>query len=223
MGFEEVTGIPGASLKLCYGQGFESDWGNTYSLGNQQADVDDVHFAGFIATLFDNDSTSAVLNYAHAWDITDGFTGLTVMPFIATENPDGTFTFEQNTGGYITRMQPLTNIGDWDALSLLLRTNLIERFDTDIDLFLSGSWSHTSPSQTSENPFFKLMGQGLLNSNGELERPRRLHDLPGRGVSHALGCPFRSGVQLWLPILVQLQRGRRFRGGQQTGRAGQCL
>ncbi len=169
MGFEEVTGIPGASLKLCYGQGFESDWGNTYSLGNQQADVDDVHFAGFIATLFDNDSTSAVLNYAHAWDITDGFTGLTVMPFIATENPDGTFTFEQNTGGYVTRMQPLTNIGDWDALSLLLRTNLIERFDTDIDLFISGSWSHTSPSQTSDNPFFKLMGQGLLNSNGELK------------------------------------------------------
>ena len=56
-------------MKLCYGQGFESDWGNTYSLGNQQAEVDDVHFGGFIATLFDNDSTSAVLNYAHAWDI----------------------------------------------------------------------------------------------------------------------------------------------------------
>jgi hypothetical protein len=169
IGFEEVTGIPGAALKLCYGQGFESDWGNTYSLGNQQADVDDVHFGGFIATLFDNDSTSAVLNYAHAWDITDGFTGLTVMPFIATENADGTFTFEQNTGGYVTRMQPSTNIGDWDALSLLLRTNLVERFDMDIDLFLSGSWSHTSPSQTSDNPFFKILGQGLLNSNGELE------------------------------------------------------
>ena len=75
--------------------GFEGDWGNTYSLGNQQPDVDDVHmFGGFIATLFDNDSTSAVLNYAHAWDITDGFTGLTVMPFIVNENADGTFTFD---------------------------------------------------------------------------------------------------------------------------------
>jgi hypothetical protein len=169
MGLEEVTGIPGATLKLCYGQGFEGDWGNTYSLSSQQSEVDDVHFAGLIATLFDNESTSAVLNYAHAWDITDGFTGLTVMPFIAIENADGTFTFEQNTGGYITRMQPSTEIGDWDALSLLLRTNLTERFDTDIDLFLSGSWSHTSPSNTSENPFFKIMGQGLLNSNGELE------------------------------------------------------
>jgi hypothetical protein len=52
-----------------------------------QSDVDDVHMFGVIATLFDNDSTSAVFNWAHAWDITDGFTGLTVMPFIATENP----------------------------------------------------------------------------------------------------------------------------------------
>ena len=169
LGLEDVTGIPGAAFKMCYGVGFEGDWGNTYSLGNQQPDVDDVHMFGVIATLFDNDSTSAVLNWAHAWDITDGFTGLTVMPFIVTENGDGTFTFEQNTGGYISRLQPMTEIGDWDAASLLLRTNLTERFDKDIDLFLSGSWSHTQASRTSDNPFYKIMGMGLLNSNGELE------------------------------------------------------
>ncbi|MDX2452669.1 DUF3373 family protein [Desulfosarcina sp.] len=169
LGLEDVTNIPGAAFKLCYGVGFEGGWGNTYSLGNQQPDVDDVNMFGVIATLFDNDSTSAVLNWAHAWDITDGFTGLTVMPFIISENADGTFTFDQNSGGYISRVQPTTEIGDWDAASLLLRTNLTERFDTDIDLFLSGSWSHTKPSQTSNNPFYKIMGDGLLNSMGELE------------------------------------------------------
>jgi hypothetical protein len=169
MGLEDVTGIPGAALKLCYGVGFEGDWGNTYTLSNQQPDVDDVHMFGFIATLFDNDVSSAVLNYAHAWDVTDGFTGLTVMPFIVSENADGTLSFEQNTGGYISRLQPTTEIGDWDALSLLLRTNLSERFDTDIDLFLSGSWSHTDPTRTSQTPYYKLMGMGLLNSNGDLK------------------------------------------------------
>ena len=84
LGLEDVTGIPGAAFKICYGVGFEGDWGNTYSLGNQQPDVDDVNMFGVIATLFDNDETSAVLEYAHAWDITDGFTGLTVMPFIVS-------------------------------------------------------------------------------------------------------------------------------------------
>jgi hypothetical protein len=169
LGLEDVTGIPGAAFKLCYGVGFEGDWGNSYALSSQQPDVDDVHMFGIIATLFDNDSTSAVLNWAHAWDITDGFTGLTVMPFVVGENADGTLTFEQNTGGFISRLQPMTEIGDWDAASLLLRTNLTERFDKDIDLFLSGSWSHTEPSRTSQNPFFEIMGMGLLNSNGELK------------------------------------------------------
>jgi hypothetical protein len=174
LGLEDVTNIPGAAFKLCYGVGFEGDWGNTYSLGNQQPDVDDVHMFGIIATLFDNDSTSAVLNWAHAWDITDGFTGLTVMPFIVTRedrNGDGAdeYWFEQNSGGYVSRLEPATEIGDWDALSLLLRTNLTERFDKDIDLFLSGSWSHTSASNTSRNPYYEIMGMGLLNSGGELE------------------------------------------------------
>ncbi|MBT8340533.1 MAG: DUF3373 family protein [Desulfatitalea sp.] len=168
LGLEEVTGIPGAAFKLCYGVGFEGDWGNSYSLGNPQPTADDVHLFGFIADLFDDGATSAVLNYAHAWDITDGFTGLTVMPFIVSKSGNQYF-FTPNSGGYISRLEPSTAIGDWDALSLLLRTNLSERFEKDIDLFVSGSWSHTNASRTSQNPYYELMGMGLLNSNGALE------------------------------------------------------
>ncbi len=167
-GLEDTTDIPGAAFKLCYGVGFESDFGNSTSMKSGEQ-LKDVHLFGFIANLFDNDTTSAVLNYAHAFDITDGFTGQTVMPFTATENPDGTYTFAQNTGGYISRTEPSTNIGDWDALTMLVRTNLTERYDKDIDLFFSFGWSHTSPDQTSAQPFYNLMGAGLLNSNGELE------------------------------------------------------
>ena len=200
MGLEELTGIPGAAFKLCYGVGFEGDWGNTYSLGNQQPDVDDVHLFGFIADLFDNGSSSAFLNYAHAWDITDGFTGLTVMPFIASKSGDQYF-FTPNTGGYVSRLEPYTEIGDWDALSLVLQTNLTERFDQDIDLFLSGSWSHTSPSQTSTNPYYEIMGMGLLNSNGELESRDgymiylgAVFPMPWRG---RFGVEYNYGTKYW--------------------------
>ncbi len=172
-GLEEVVGIPGASLKLCYGVGFEGDWGNSGSLAGSQPAVDDVHMYGLIADLYNDDVTSAVLTYAHASDITDGFTGLTVMPFIVSRedrNGDGTdeYYFTANSGGYVSRLEPMTNIGDWDAASLLLRTNLAEKV-ADVDLFLSGSWSHTEPSQISSNPFYEIMGQGLLSSNGNLE------------------------------------------------------
>ncbi len=172
-GLEDTTGIPGAALKFCYGVGFEGDWGNSSSLAGSQADVEDVHMFGFITDLYDDDLTSVVLNYAHAWDITDGFTGLTTMPFNVSRqdtNGDGVpeYYFQPNSAGYISRLEPSTNIGDWDAASLLLRTNLAEKF-ADIDLFVAGSWTHTDPSQISKNPFYEMMGTGLLSSNGDLQ------------------------------------------------------
>ena len=168
-GLEEALNISGAAFKFCYGLGFEGGWGNSYSLQNTSSYVDDVHMFGVIATIYDDDAFSAVFNYAHAWDITDGFTGLTLMPFIPYKNADGTYSFDQNVGGYISRMQPVTEIGDWDGASLLLRSNLDERVGKDIDVFMAISWSHTDPSQISQNPFYEIMGQGLLSSNGKLE------------------------------------------------------
>ncbi|WP_212637838.1 DUF3373 family protein [Desulfocicer vacuolatum] len=205
-GLEDALDIPGAAFKFCYGVGFEGDWGNSYSIQESQSDVEDVHMFGFIATLFDNDSFSAVFNYAHAWDITDGFTGLTVMPFVVSksdQNGDGTneYYFAQNSGGYISRMQPSTEIGDWDAASLLLRKNLYEETEKDIDLFLAASWSHTDPSRISANPFYEMMGMGLLSSNGDLESRNgysiyagALFPMPFDG---RLGLEYNWGSQYW--------------------------
>ncbi|MBF0235373.1 MAG: DUF3373 family protein [Desulfamplus sp.] len=205
-GLEDVTGIPGAAFKLCYGVGFEGDWGNSYSLQESQAEVEDVNLFGFIATLFDNDSFSAVLNYAHAWNITDGFTGLTVMPFAvskADQNGDGIneYYFNQNSGGYISRMEPTTEIGDWDAASLLMRKNLYEETEKDIDLFIAGSWSHTDPSSISANPFYEMMGMGLLGSNGQFEKQDgysiyigALFPMP---LDAKLGLEYNWGSQYW--------------------------
>jgi hypothetical protein len=198
-GLEDITGIAGSALKFCYGLGFEGGWGNSYSLSNDQ--VDDVHMFGFIATLYNDDTTSAVLNYAHAWDITDGFTGLTVMPLIAYENMDGTFDFDENTGAFITRMQPVTEIGDWDGASLLLRTNLDEKFEKDIDLFFSASWSHTDPSNVSNNAFYKVLGQGLLSSMGQLESQHGYMVYAGARfampLDGKLGLEYNWGSKYW--------------------------
>jgi hypothetical protein len=199
-GLEDLTGVPGSAFKFCYGLGFEGGWGNSYSLQNTTSDVDDVHLFGFIATLFDDDSTSAELNYAHAWDITDGFTGLTVMPFIAYQSGSQYF-FEPNPGGYISRMQPMSAIGDWDSASLLLRSNLDERFNKNIDVFLALSWSRTDPSQVSQNPFYKVMGQGLLSSNGELESRNGYSIYTGvrfpMPFDGKLGLEYNWGSQYW--------------------------
>jgi uncharacterized protein DUF3373 len=203
-GLEDLTSIPGFSFKLCYGVGFESDWGNSYS-NRSHNDVEDVHMLGFISDFYDNGNTSLMFNYAHAWDITDGFTGKTVMPMIVSkmdQDNDGTpeYYFEQNTGGYVSRIEPMTNIGDWDAASLLLRTNLEDVF-ADIDFFVAGSMSHTSPSEVSKNPFYEMMGMGLLSSNGKLESQDgysiytgMLFPMPLKG---RLGLEYNWGSEYW--------------------------
>lgn len=199
-GLEDVTGIPGASFKLCYGVGYESDWGNAASLNYSQAELDDVHMLGIISDLYDNGTTSFKFSYAHAWDVTDGFTGLAVMPFIVSKN-NGTYTFEQNSGGFISRLEPQTNIGDWDAASLLIRSQIPTEND-HIDWFLAGSWTHTNPSQISQNPFYELMGMGLLSSNGELE-DRDGYSIyagaifPVPVVSGRLGLEYNWGSKYW--------------------------
>jgi hypothetical protein len=204
-GLEDATGVPGAAFKLCYGVGFEGDWGNSSSLSSTQPDVDDVHLFGFIASIFDDDVTSAILNYAHAWDITDGFTGLTVMPFIVSKmdmNGDTVpeYYFEPNSGAFISRLEPSTNIGDWDAASLLIRTNLSDWL-ADIDLFLAGSWTHTDPSQISGNPFYELMGMGLLSSYGDLKERNGYSIYTGAVFpmpnNARLGLEYNWGSQYW--------------------------
>jgi hypothetical protein len=199
-GLEGLTGVPGAAFKLCYGVGYESDWGNSTSLKNN-AQLDDVNLFGFIASLYDNDNTSAELNFAHAWDITDGFAGTTVMPFTTTLNSNGTYTFTQNTGSYISRTEPSTNLGDWDAATLLFRTNLSERMNADIDLFLSFAWSHTDPEKISDHPFYNLMGEGLLSSDGKLESQDGYSIYAGiifpMPLDARLGLEYNWGSQYW--------------------------
>jgi hypothetical protein len=205
-GLEEVTHIPGAAFKLCYGVGFEGDWGNGSALSSSQPSVEDVHMFGFIADIYDDDLTSVVLNYAHASDVTDGFTGLIVMPFIVSKedrDSDGTseYYFAQNNGGFISRVEPMTNIGDWDALSLLVRTNLEELW-ADVDLFISGSWSHTDPSRVSRNPFYEITGTGLLSSGGDLEERDGYSVYAGvvlpMPLSARLGLEYNWGSKYWL-------------------------
>lgn len=203
---EDVTGIPGASFKLCYGVGYENDWGNYTSLDYGGANIKDVHLFGFITKLYDDgESTSIMLNYAHAWDITDGFTGETVMPFIVSKqdtNGDGIdeYYFEANTGSFVSRIEPTENIGDWDAASLLIRSK-ISTSTEPVDWFIAGSWTHTNPSNISKNPFYEIMGMGLLSSNGELED----HDgysvyagviLP-MPASGRLGLEYNWGSKYW--------------------------
>lgn len=199
-GLEEVTSVPGASFKLCWGVGFESDYGNSYSLTSDNY-IDDATFGGFIATIFNDDLTSVEVNYAHAWDLTDGFTGIMLMPFIPSENSDGTYSFTQNTGGYISRMEASENIGNLDMITIVTKSNL-SLLLADIDLFFALSYSHTDPRNVSQNPFYGLMGMGLLNSDGEMKSRDGYNVYTGAvfpmPFNARWGIEYNQGSKYWL-------------------------
>ncbi|MCX7990553.1 MAG: DUF3373 domain-containing protein [Proteobacteria bacterium] len=201
---EELTGIPGASFKLCYGVGFESGVGNSYSLTSQN-NVKDVHMLGFIAKLYDNKNTKVAVNYAHAFDITDGFTGTVIMPFtINALDIDGNGVFDEyylnpNWGGYVSRMQPTANIGSMDMVNVLYQSKV-----KDINYFVSLALSNTNPDGRSMNPMMQFMGQdALLNDNGE-QKSRTGYSVwagikaPVTVTKGQLGLEYNHGSKYWL-------------------------
>ncbi len=201
---EELTKIPGASFKLCYGVGFESGVGNSYSLSSQ-SNVKDVNMFGFIAKLYDDKKRKAIINYAHAFDITDGFTGTVVMPFTINAldiNGDGNYDeyyLNPNWGGYVSRMQPTANIGSMDMINFLYQAKV-----KDLSYFISLALSHTNPDGRSMNPMMQFMGQdALLNDNGE-QKSRNGYSIwagikaPIKVTKGQLGLEYNHGSKYWL-------------------------
>lgn len=204
-GLTDVTGIPGANFKLCWGVGFESGIGsgNSYSM-SYSSDVDDMQFGGWIANLYENEDTKIVNMYAHAFDVTDGFTGLVVMPFTVNGfdfNNDGSYdqyNMNMNSGGYISRTEATANIGSLDIVTLLGESKI-----QDVGFFLDLALSHARPSGISMNPMMQFLGtDALLNSNGEQSNRTGYSvwagvktELPWEGT---IGFEYNWGSQYWL-------------------------
>ena len=203
---DEATGIAGSAFKLCWGNGFESGAGsgNSYSMSSS-SDVDDMQFAGWIATFYENEKTKIINMYAHAFGVTDGFTGLVVMPFTMSGmdlNGDGRYdrySMAANTGGYISRTEPTANIGDLDIVTLLGQSEY-----KNIGFFMDLALSHARPSGTSMSPMMQFFGtDSLLNSNGE-QFDRTGYSVwagvkaPITLTNGTIGVEYNWGSQYWL-------------------------
>jgi len=207
LGFDisKLTSLEGMNFKICYGQGFESGAGsgNSYAM-DYSSDVKDVNFLGYIFRLYDDGKTKVSHMYARAMNVTDGFTGLTAIPFSITgidPNNDGvydSFFLDANTGGYISRFQPTSNIGDIDLITMVAQTKV-----KGVDLFVDLAANLTHPNGRSRNPMMQFMGaDAMLNSNGGDEA----HDgysvwagikVPIAATEGALGFEYNWGSKYW--------------------------
>lgn len=91
-------------LRFCYGLGFESGFGNGDLLKQPEDRLKDVHFAGANLDLWTSEKTLLQLTVARAFNVTDGFNGLVVLP----NNP---LTGDSVGAPVIMRFTPSSNLG----------------------------------------------------------------------------------------------------------------
>lgn len=222
LNFDELTEIPGLYLKLCYGIGFENQNGNAMSATNGSAvpELNDVNLFGIILQAYDDHQYKAIMSYARAFEVTDGFSGTTVMPYIVNfqdTNNDGERGFgdtitgiTQNWDGFVSRIEPTKHLGDLDMASLLFQGD-----NFGLKWFVNYGYSKTRPNgQYSRNPFAMMTGKvGLLNDiafdamgnpdYSSLTKSRTGHSIYVGG-SYALpwegrvGLEYNQGSQYWM-------------------------
>jgi len=129
--------------RLCYGIGYQSGYGNGNLLLQPQDRLKDTQLIGANLDLWNTEKTLLQATYAHAFNVTDGFNGLLVMPY----NP----VTGEPTPPVVMRYAPSANLGAIDLFGVN-----VTRKAGSFDLYGSANFSGThSNGQTS--PFGGLM------------------------------------------------------------------
>ncbi len=173
------------ALRACYGVGFDSGWGAGEPLLNQ-SNVKSVHLMGVMSDIIDTDKTFVQALYAHAWNVTDGFSGLMVMdtnPLTGDAIPP-----------VVSRYSPTTNLGAINLYGLVVQKTL-----GPVDMFVSGNWDSLRPNgQTS--PFGGLGSDPFetpVNHDGHMVYAGLRYNFPQNDGRTKIGFEFNQGSKYW--------------------------
>lgn len=128
-------------LRFCYGLGYESGFGNGDLLKRPEDRLKDVHFAGGNLDLWTTDKSLIQVTIARAFDVTDGFNGLAVLP----NNP---LTGDPVSAPVVMRFTPSTNLGNIN----LAGVNVTRKLGKSWDVFGSLNYVGLRPNG-STTPF----------------------------------------------------------------------
>jgi hypothetical protein len=139
----DITGIEGQTVRFCYGQGFESQYGNGELFGD--IITKDTHLGGFNIDVVSDGNHFLQFTLFGAKDVNDGFTGTMAFPtqlagiFAPTMYQD---MQKFDNFNFVTRVQPSGVIGD------LFLGGLGYAYETDDDMkmFASFGWTRAEPN-----------------------------------------------------------------------------
>lgn len=129
-----------STFRLCYGRGYESGFGNGELLKQPADRLDDADFLGLNWDIYATDQMLLQTTVARAFNLTDGFNGLIVLP----NNP---VTGQPVGAPVIMRFTPSANLGDMDIAGVLL-----QRTDGPLDWFVNLNYVKSHPDNVT-TPF----------------------------------------------------------------------
>ncbi len=173
-----------STMRICYGLGFESEWGNGSEFLPSDDRLHDTWFIGFVWDILDTPNMFVQANWATAQNIGDGFNGLVVMPFDPVTG--------QDAPPALLRYTPSDNIGNMDLGGVVVTRN-----DGPFDYFASVNYSSSDPHNTT-TPFGGMLSDPFDTPTSE---DGYMYYLGGRynfanGDTKA-GVEFNHGSQYW--------------------------
>lgn len=129
-----------STIRLCYGVGYESGFGNGEPLDSPHNDLDDASFLGLNWDVLNTEETFIQTTIARAFNVTDGFNGTVVM------NNDPV-TGAEIGAPVILRYSPSEDLGDIDLASIVLL-----RHEAFFDWFISANYMRSDPNNVT-TPF----------------------------------------------------------------------
>ncbi len=175
------------TLRACYGMGYSSGFGNGNLLETPADRVKSVHLFGGNMDIYSTDKTFIQATLARAWNVTDGFDGLMVLP----NNP---LTGASVNAPVVMRYAPSANLGAIDLYGINLQKKL-----QNFDLFVSGNWSGLRPNSLT-TPFGGLMSDPFetpTNHDGQMYYVGVRYSIPKDDGRTKVGFEFNHGTQYW--------------------------
>ena len=210
----EITGIEGQVVRFCYGQGFESQWGNGEMFGDIV--TKDTHLGGFNIDAINDGSNFLQFTLFGAKDVNDGFKGTMAFPtqlagiFAPTMYQD---MQKFDNFNFVTRVQPSGVIGDM----YLGGIGFAREEANDIKWFASFGWTRAEPNGNA-GMFGGMLSDAIfeaeLNSTGTeiIMVPKTSDDTEAKdgygiyvGVQipapyGKLGLEYNYGSEYWTPF-----------------------
>jgi hypothetical protein len=194
--FENI-GLEGFTARFCYGQGYESEWGNGEMFNN--VNTVDTHFGGLNIDILNGGTNFLQVTAFRAMDINDGFKGVIAFPSEYAELFAPTMWGDmQNfpTFNFVTRVQPSTTIGDIDLGGVVFS----REEENGIKWFLSGGLTVLRPN--GDAGMFGGMGSDLVYEIQEIVDGQPVAVPTGKGTptGDEEGYGVYVGVQVPAPM-----------------------